>query len=445
MRKGALAIATLALTACVSGKPATRVAPVVQPTAVALDLLDYRTSLEEAFTLIASRPANPNAPLVDSDAALSMTVPDHPSIRGALSYFSTDLHQSIQTSLYRSREFKPMINSILDQEGLPRGLAYLPVIESAYIPNLTSRAGAHGIWQFMPETAELYGLRQSWWVDDRAHPEKSTRAAARYLRALHQEFGDWSLALAAYNCGPGRVRRAMKRLNASTFWELADAKALPKETRGYVPTFWATLIIVSNPEAYGFRLTDSPPNEVATIEIEGPVSFQYLASISAMEEATLRTLNPQLRRGLVPPGRHTLNLTPQAYEAIAPKAASLKLDDPHVAVGTYTIRNGDSINALAQQLSLESADLLSMNNLRTSRPPAGSVIYVPLRQAELSARLQAERFHIVKRGDTLYSIARANGLTVAEIRDLNQLTPKDVIHAGQRLRISTRDAVLAGN
>ena len=160
----------------------------------------------------------------------------------------------------------------------------------------------------MPETAQLYGLGQSWWIDDRAHPEKSTRAAARYLRTLHQEFGDWSLALAAYNCGPGRVRRAMKRLNASTFWELVDAKALPKETRGYVPTFWATLIIVSNPEAYGFRLTDSPPNELARIEIEGPVSFQYLASISAMEEAALRTLNPHLWRGLVPPGRHALNV-----------------------------------------------------------------------------------------------------------------------------------------
>jgi membrane-bound lytic murein transglycosylase D len=435
----------LALNACVSGNPATRVAPTIQPSAAALDVIDYRTSLEEAFALIASRSANPNPPLVDADAALSMTVPDHPSIRGAVAYFSTELHESIQKSLYRSREYKPMIDSILDQERLPRGLAYLPVIESAYIPTLKSRAGAHGIWQFMPETAELYGLRMNWWIDDRAHPEKSTRAAAQYLRALHQEFGDWSLALAAYNCGPGRVRRAMKRLNALTFWELTDAKALPKETRGYVPTFWATLIIVSNPEAYGFRLTDSPPNQIAKIDMEGPVSFQYLASIAAMEEADLRKLNPQLWRGLVPPGRHTLNVIPEAYNTLAGRVASLKLEDPYISVATYTIRNGESINTLAQQLSLESSDLLSMNNLRTTQLRAGSMIFIPMRQAELSARLQAERFHIVKRGDTLYSIAKANGLTVAEIRDLNQLTPKDVIHAGQRLRISARDAILAGN
>ena len=182
-----------------------------------------------------------------------MNVPDHRSIRGALNYFSTDLHDSIQLSLLRSARYKKLIDATLDQYHLPHGLAYLPVIESAYVANLTSRAGAHGIWQFMPATAREYGLRVDWWVDERADPVKSTRAAAGYLRDLYNRFGDWSLALAAYNAGPGRVQRALTETGARSFWELQDLNAVPKETRGYVPTFFATLLIVSEPSTTGSR------------------------------------------------------------------------------------------------------------------------------------------------------------------------------------------------
>ena len=170
------------------------------------------------------------------------------------------------------------------------------MIESAYVPTLTSRAGAHGIWQFMPETAREYGLRVDWWVDERADPERSTRAAAAYLKDLYRQFNDWPLALAAYNAGPGRIRRAMQSTGAVTFWELLENEAVPKETRGYVPTFFATLTIASDPSTYGFQLGTPIDFDRSAVEIEGPLSLRYLASVAHVDEALLRDLNPALRQ-----------------------------------------------------------------------------------------------------------------------------------------------------
>ena len=227
--------------------------PQLRPAKLQAD--EYRRAVEAAYNEIVARDGKPvSAPTVDVEAAVSMPIPEHPTIRGALQYFTTDLKPSIQESLIRSAKYKKLIDKALDDYKLPRGLAYLPVIESAYVPTLTSRAGAHGIWQFMPETAREYGLRVDWWVDERADPERSTRAAAAYLKDLYRQFNDWPLALAAYNAGPGRIRRAMASTGAATFWELLDAGAVPKETRGYVPTFFATLTIASDPATYGFRL-----------------------------------------------------------------------------------------------------------------------------------------------------------------------------------------------
>lgn len=449
----AVAVLPLALAACATAPaPRTHVVPTaaVRPAAPDLekDTADLRDALNGAYEIIVARASGATKPpVVDADALISMPVPDHRTVRGALNYFSTDLHDSIQTSLLRSARYRAMIEKVLDDYRLPRGLAYLPVIESAYLPTLTSRAGAHGMWQFMPDTAREYGLRVDWWMDERADPEKSTRAAAAYLRDLYSKFNDWSLSLAAYNCGPGRVSRALADTGSSTFWELVEQSALPKETRGYVPTFFATILIASDPPTYGFQLTETLATDDARVEVHGPVSLQYLAEVANLDPADLRDRNPQFRRGVLPPGKATVKLPMSVAPAIAQQAASLRDEDPYLSIATFTVRPGDTVKRLAKSLGVSPNDILAMNERHSIS--AGDSIYLPVKQREVSSLLAhrkeaAARFYTVSKGDTFYSIARNHGLTVEELYDLNQFRGNHILHPGDRVRVSTGASVTGG-
>jgi membrane-bound lytic murein transglycosylase D len=446
----------LLLLTCAVGCATSLPAPSPQPAApppsapTSAELSDYRKALEDSYAHIVARENKPvNAPRVDVEAAASIPIPQHKTINGALSYFTTDLKKDIQISLVRSAQYKPLIDKVLDEQKLPRGLAYLPVIESAYMPTLTSRAGAHGIWQFMPDTAREYGLRVDWWVDERADPERSTRAAAVYLRDLYRQFNDWPLALAAYNCGPGRIKRALNENSATTFWELLEASAVPKETRGYVPTFFATLIIASDPTTYGFHLGDSNwVDDAKPVELEGPLALKTIAEAASVDEAVLRELNPALRRGIVPPGRTPVRVPSRAAKTIAAKAATLKNEDANVAVCSFTLREGDSLTRLARAIGTTPETLLAMNHLRSAKAVGeGDAIYLPLRARELSSILAHAHdgvFYAVRKGDTLYSIARKHDLTVEELRDLNQFERGHRLHAGEKLRVTAPRVVSAG-
>jgi membrane-bound lytic murein transglycosylase D len=417
--------------------------PVAQ--AIHLDASELRTELEHAYEKIVQRSSGSSTEVVDADASLSMPVPDHRSVRGAINLFSIDLHDKIQASFLRSARYKKLIDSTLDAYHLPRGLAYLPVIESAYSPTLTSRAGARGIWQFMPTTAREYGLRVDWWVDERADPEKSTRAAAQYLRDLYQRFGDWSLVLAAYNAGPGRIERALANTGSKSFWELEDEAALPAETRGYVPTFYATIVIASDPSTYGFRLIDPDSIECEETPVEGPVSLRYIAQVSGVDETLVTELNPELRRGIVPPERIKVKLPKGAVEKIATRAATLRFEDPNLGIASFTARPGDTLASLAKKLRLSREEIAWMNGVDHLR--AGKAIYLPISQTEVSLRLKkaaANSYHIVRRGETLFSIAKKHGISVEELVDLNRFGRKHVLHPGERLLVATGSTMTSG-
>jgi len=276
-----LPAAALILGACATSAPAP------PPTSSVLgprssDVAVLRHDVQSALTeMVAHESGSIHPAEVDLEAAVSIPIPDHSTIRGALNLFTGEMHDDIQTSLIRSGRYKKTIDAALHDYRLPKGLAYLPVIESAYLPTLTSRSGAHGIWQFMPETAREYGLRVDWWVDERADPEKSTQAAAAYLNDLYRDFNDWPLALAAYNAGPGRIHRAMEATGARNFWELLDEGAVPRETRGYVPTFYATLIIASDPDTYGFHLGDNEESDAKVVEVEGMEQSEMEKSLAS--------------------------------------------------------------------------------------------------------------------------------------------------------------------
>lgn len=447
MKSRWLVIVGLIASACASNGPQAS-APRPQTLPTSNDVADLRKELEEARVAMVARETAPVPPVaVDLDAAASMPIPDNHFVKSAVTLFSTSLKSDIQTYLTRSARYKKMIEKALADAGLPKGLAYLPVIESGYSTTMTSRAGARGMWQFMGETAREYGLRVDWWVDERADPERSTKIAVQYIKDLYRQFNDWPLALAAYNGGPGRIQRALTDNNVTTFWELCDLGAIPKETRGYVPTFYATLVIASDPATYGFKLTKADESSLARVELQGPLSLEYLSQVAGVEAGALRNLNPALRRGIVPPGRTSVRVPAKSAEAIVARAAALRSEDTELTVCSYTLRDGDSLKKLARSLGVNVDTLVAMNDLRSAgRVSEGDSVYLPVRARDLGTILNAEAvYYAVEKGDTLYSIAKKYDLTVDELRDLNDISRGEKLHRGQKLRVNAPRTLTAGS
>src|SRR6202795_1424422 len=239
-----------------------------------------------------------------SDLPLMMT----DQVAGYISYFSTRGRGTLENALTRSGRYEDMIRRVLKQEGVPQDLIYLAQAESGFHPLALSRVGARGIWQFMASRARGYGLQRDWWVDDRQDPEKATRAAARHLKDLYQQFGDWYSAMAAYNSGPGTVQSAVKRTGYADFWELYNRNVLPRETRNYVPIIVAVTIMAKNPAQYGLdSVVKDKPVPYDTVKINYPIALRLAAECVDATAADLLELNPSLLR-LTTPRNHAFEL-----------------------------------------------------------------------------------------------------------------------------------------
>lgn len=402
----------------------------------------------------------------------------------------------LEEGLSRGLQYLPMIRDVLRSEGLPFDLAFLPLVESAFKQNAQSRAQAKGIWQFMRGTARENGLAHNWYVDERVEAEKATRAAAKYLKTLNIMFrGDWALTLASYNAGPGRVRGAMKRSGRTDYWKLtASASYLPRETRNYVPLVMAAMIIARNPAQYGVdvRPIDAPRYE--TVTLPAAVDLRLVAEWVGTTVKAIQDLNPELRRWLTPVRASYYQLKVPAGTGDIVRAHLAQTDPSELApLDWHTVEKGETLIGVARKLKVSRIDLAEANYLSTRarlqigqrlmipRAPAllfasqrddpqpapgfpavdtvaaanslvapGSVVTVSDTVAASNAvavaaqPLPTSLVHRVKRGDTLFSLAKQYRTTVASLKSWNRLRSNTIL-VGQRLTIFTEPVTVATN
>jgi membrane-bound lytic murein transglycosylase D len=380
---------------------------------------------------------------------LSITV--NTKVLSYVELFQGNLRDFMQGGLDRGMRYLPMIQRVFKEEGLPLELAYVPLIESAFKTNALSRASAKGMWQFMLGTAHEHGLKYTWFIDERSDPEKATRAAAQYLKSLGRMWdGDWELALASYNGGPGRVQRALSRSRKTTFWDVsASTRYLPRETREYVPMILAAAIIGRNPTLYGFDSLGSTPLMFEQVRVPDALDLRIIAEWAGVDVESLQELNPELRRTTTPAGGHDLKVPIGTATTIQSRLASAE-PSLFVKFEFHTVRRGETLASIARRYKVNQADLRAANELPSNRVSANQQLRIPARSTSglpaagrpsASASTMAARTgssgpltYQVRRGDTLVSIARRFDTTVESLKRINQLS-SDRIGIGQRLTV----------
>lgn len=375
-------------------------------------------------------------------------------VLGFLEYYRSGRGRTTMAAgLERVGRWRPMIEQILQEEGVPLDLIYLCQAESAFLPRALSRAKAKGMWQFIASRGKEYGLRQNYWIDERSDPEKSTRAAARHLKDLYSEFGDWYLAMAAYNAGPGRIQNALRKTGASDFWTLANNRALPRETINYVPTILALTIIGKNPAQYGFDVAPEPALETERVAVGKATDLRVIAEAVEIPVEDLKQLNAHVLRWTTPPDDPEFELVlPLGYANKFNEVISALPDSKRLLYREHVVKKGDTLGAIAKKYGSSVADLTEANRLgRKSLLRIGQALMIPL-SGPAATKAAASRLpqstasrlpkpdksptsYTVRRGDTLGKIAARFAVTINAIRSWNKRDDLKVLHPGDRLTI----------
>jgi len=287
-----------------------------------------------------------------------------------------------QKRLELSGKYVKLMEGIFSEKGLPRELVYLPLVESGFNPQAYSRSRAAGLWQFMPRTAQKLGLKIDWWVDERRDPVKSTEAAARYLQYLHERFGSWPLALAAYNGGEGRVNNALGKVGENDFWSISATQHIKKETKDYVPSYIAAAAIATHPEGFGFRRVDYRKRPgFDEVVINRAMDFDVIAGLADVSVSDIRELNPELRRWCTPPNalNYKLKVPEGAGDRFLSNMAEIRGDELELA-RFYTVQKGDTVDKIAKNIGSSIQDIVDRNGLgRNAVIMSGKRILVPFK------------------------------------------------------------------
>jgi len=366
---------------------------------------------------------------------LPLTVNDQ--VLSFLNFFQTPRGRAIvETGLRRAGRYRDMISRVLQEEGMPQDLIYLAQAESAFQPLALSRAGARGIWQFVAWRGNEYGLRHTWWVDERQDPEKATRAAARHLRDLYSMYGDWYLAMAAYNCGPGNVQKGIERTGYADFWELYKRNVLPRETKNYVPIIVALTLIAKDAAHYGIQVDPEPPVPTDVVKPGRAVDLRLVAETIDVDVETLRSLNPSLLRLATPDDpSFELHLPAGTAERFSAEIADIPADK-WVSWRRHRVEAGETLTSIGKKYRVTSAEIAAANNLEHGAAlSAGEKLIIPATQpqTEIKRRLVSYR---VRRGDTMLGIADRYSVSPDDVRKWNRLKSNHV-NRGMVLRIYT--------
>lgn len=364
-------------------------------------------------------------------------------VAGVLTYLQSRGRGYVELVLKRMGLYKAMISETLQKEGLPQDLIYIAAGESAFNPLAVSRQGAKGIWQFMLGRGLEYGLKKDRWVDERSDPAKSTQAAARHLKDLYQQFGDWFLAMAAYDSGPGVVQKAIEKTGYADYWKLRELHALPRETENYVPVFLATEMIVKEAKAYGFDVPPESPEATDSVVVSTPTDLRLIAQLIDRPVEELIRLNPSLLRWTTPGNDpdFVLSLPAGTKDLYEQNIASVP-PDKRVWWRAYKVEGGETLTSIAKKFRISPAALAKVNQVSRDAPlETGGHLMLPLAPGKESSLARVHErgprrviHYRVRPGDTLDLIADRFDVTPYQIRRWNRMKSSSLV-AGKSLRL----------